>query len=66
MNLQDLVTAAMWALNDSWLSRTTPRFFAVGVDVTVALSMEMVSSCIGQDLAGTDKAFSRPTPWVWQ
>ena len=45
MNLQDLVTDAMWALKDSWLSRTTPRFFAVGADATVSLSMEMVSNC---------------------
>ena len=56
MNLQDLVTDAMWALNDSWLSRTTPRFLAVGVDATVALSMEMVSSCIGHDLAGKNRS----------
>ena len=52
MNLQDRVTDAMCALNESWLSRTTPRFFAVGTEVTRALSMEIVRSRIGEDLAG--------------
>ena len=36
---------AMCALNESWLSRTTPRFLAVGTEVTRAWSMEI-------DLAG--------------
>ena len=46
------MTDAICALNDSWLSRTTPRFLAVGTEVTIALSMEIVRSCLGQDLAG--------------
>ena len=56
MNLQDRVTDAMCALNESWLSRTTPRFFAVGTEVTRALSMEIVRSRIGEDLAGKKRS----------
>ena len=52
MNLQDRVTAVMCALNERWLSRMTPRFFAVGAEVTKALSTVIDSSRMGDDLAG--------------
>ena len=52
MNLQDRVTDAMCSLNERWLSRTTPRFLAVGTDVTRVLSTDIVRSRVGEDLAG--------------
>ena len=44
MDLQDLVTDAMCALNEIWLSRTTPWHLAVGTEITKLLSTELVRS----------------------
>ena len=49
----------MCALIESWLSRITPRFLAVGTEVTKALSMEIVRSCMGHDLAGKKRSYVR-------
>ena len=46
----------MCSLNERWLSRTTPRFLAVGTDVTRVLSTVILRSCVGEDLAGKKRS----------
>ena len=49
----------MCALNESWLSRTTPRSLAVGTDVTRVLSTDIERSCnaLGEeDVAGKKRS----------
>ena len=48
MNLQECVTALMFAENDRLLSRVTPRFFALWEGNTVELSTVMERSLSGQ------------------
>ena len=52
MNLQERVTALMFAENDRMLSRVTPRFFALWEGNTVDLSTVMETSWSGQPFPG--------------
>ena len=61
-NLHVRVTAVMFSERDSLLSITTPRFLALGDEVTVASPSEMEKSEKGEVRAG--KKISSVLPWL--